>query len=232
MFAGNTYLPFIDQVTRDRYETAGFGRLSGLGERPALLIIDVQYRTTGSSPMPYEDAVKEYVTSCGDRAWGAVQNIARLLELFRDKGWPVIYPHVAPKESYDRGALRAKVPRLMDVPQEGYKFVEEIAPVEGDILVPKRHPSAFFGTPLASYIVESGADSLVVTGCSTSGCVRASVVDAFSLNYKVAIPHDAVYDRSDLVHQVNLFDMDQKYGDVHSTEDLILALGDLAGLPY
>ena len=212
---------YIDDLTRSRYEAAGFGRPIGLGKRPGLMIIDVQYRTTGTVPKPFDDALKEFTTSCGDIAWAAVPNIATLLALFRERDWPVFYPYVAPKESYDKGALGAKVPAIMNIAAKGYEFVAEIAPSDGEVLLPKRHPSAFFGTPLASYLVQSGIDSLVVTGCATSGCVRGSVVDAFSLNYKVAVPSDAVYDRSPIVHDVNLFDIGQKYADVYTTSDLV-----------
>lgn len=218
----------IDELTRQRYDAAGFGRPVGLGSRPGLLIIDVQYRTTGTSPKPFDEALEEFTTSCGEVAWDAVANIRRLLELFRERGWPVLYPYVAPKKAFDAGALGAKVPGIMDIPDQGYEFHPDIAPLEGEVLLPKRHPSAFFGTPLLSYLVQSGIDSLVVTGCSTSGCVRGSAVDAFSYNYKVAVPSDAVYDRSPLVHEVNLFDMGQKYADVSTTDDL---LASLRGIP-
>ncbi len=214
----------IDDLTKKRYEAAGFGRPVGLGQRPGLMIIDVQYRTVGTEPKPFDEALQEFTTSCGEEGWAAVPQIQKLLELFRARNWPVFYPHVAPKESYDQGALGAKVPGIMNIPAKGYEFVAEVAPREGDVLLPKRHPSAFFGTPLASYLVQSGIDSLVVTGCTTSGCVRGSVVDAFSLNYKVAVPSDAVYDRSPIVHEVNLFDMGQKYADVSTTSELITKL--------
>ncbi|GAB6902220.1 isochorismatase family protein [Kineosporia succinea] len=217
----------IDDLTRQRYEAAGFGRPVGLGSKPGLMIIDVQYRTVGTTPKPFDEALEEFTTSCGEEGWAAVPNIARLLELFRERDWPVFYPHVAPKQSYDQGALGAKVPGIMNIPAKGYEFVAEVAPREGDVLLPKRHPSAFFGTPLASYLIQSGIDTLVVTGCTTSGCVRGSVVDAFSLNYKVAVPSDAVYDRSPIVHEVNLFDIGQKYADVSTTSDLLSSLGAL-----
>lgn len=214
----------IDDLTRQRYDAAGFGRPVGLGRRPGLLIIDVQYRTTGTSPKPFDEALEEFTTSCGEVAWNAVANIKRLVTLFREKNWPVLYPYVAPKQAFDAGALGAKVPGIMDIPDKGYEFHPDIAPLDGEILLPKRHPSAFFGTPLLSYLVQAGIDSLVVTGCSTSGCVRGSAVDAFSYNYKVAVPSDAVYDRSPLVHEVNLFDMGQKYADVSTTDELIGSL--------
>ena len=109
----------------------------------------------------------------------------------------------------------------MTIDEHGYEFVEEVAPREGDILVPKRHPSAFFGTALVSYLVDLRVDTLFVTGCTTSGCIRATVVDAFAYNFRVVVPHDAVYDRSPTVHAVNLFDMAQKYADVVSTADAL-----------
>ncbi len=204
---------------------AGFGRPSGMGHRPALLIIDVQYRTAGTRPMPAEDARREFATSCGEVAWDAISNIRKLLDLFRENDWPVLYPHVAPKFDFDAGRLTEKVPSMMGIPPKGYEFVEAIAPIKGDVLVPKKHPSAFFGTALASYLINTGADTLVVTGCATSGCIRSSVVDAFSYNYRVAVPEDAVYDRNRASHLVNLFDMSEKYADVMPTDSILSSLG-------
>ena len=217
----------ISDEEQKAYRAAGFGRPTGMGKRPALLIIDVQYRTTGTTPKPFYEAIKEFPTSCGEIAWDAVKNIEVLLKLFREKGWPVLYPHVAPKQSYDQGRLAAKVPAIMTVAAKGYEFPPQIAPRETDILLPKRHPSAFFGTPLASYLVDSEADTLIVTGCSTSGCVRGSVVDAFAYNWRVTVPQDAVYDRSKVSHAVNLFDMSEKYADVMTTADVMQKLAAL-----
>ena len=147
-----------------------------------------------------------------------------LLELFRGQGWPVIYPHVAPKIAQERGRLAEKVPSMWTVPPKGYEFVAEVAPAEGDLLVPKRHPSAFFGTALPSNLIEREADTLVVTGCATSGCVRSSVVDAFSYNYRVFVAEDGVYDRSPSSHAVNLFDMNEKYAEVLPAEEIAARL--------
>lgn len=214
----------ISEEEQRAYRAAGFGRATGLGKRPALLIIDVQYRTTGTRPMPLSEAIAEYPTSCGEVAWAAVGNIRRLLELFRARGWPVIYPHVAPKQGFDFGRLSDKVPTIMTVGARGYDFVAEIAPAGDDILLPKKHPSAFFGTPLVSYLINAGTDTLVVTGCTTSGCVRGSVVDGFAYNFRVLVPEDAVYDRSATSHAVNLFDMAAKYADVMSAAGALAAL--------
>lgn len=215
----------IPEEEQKAYGAAGFGRSTGMGSRPGLLIIDVQYRTAGTTRQPFWESIKEFPTSCGEVAWDAIANIQRILGVFRKNGWPVLYPHVAPKESFDTGRLADKVPALMTVKRSGYDFVAEVAPEEKDILLPKKHPSAFYGTPLASYLVDLGVDTLVVTGCTTSGCVRGSVVDAFSYNWRVTVPHDAVYDRSRVSHAVNLFDMSYKYADVMSTDEVLDALG-------
>ena len=211
----------IPEEEQRMYRAAGFGRPSGIGTRPALVIIDIQYRTIGTRPMPFWEAIKEFPTSCGEVGWKAMANVQRLLAEFRARAWPVVYPHVAPKTTQDSGRLADKVPALMTVASRGYDFPAEIAPREGDVLVPKKHPSAFFGTAMASYLIERGVDTLIVTGCTTSGCVRGSVVDAFAYNWRVMVAEDAVYDRSQISHAVNLFDMNEKYADVAPTDAVI-----------
>ena len=117
-----------------------------------------------------------------------------------------------------------KIPGLLTVPPRGYEFVKEIAPEPGDLLLPKNQASAFFGTPLASHLVQMGVDTVVVVGCTTSGCVRGSVVDGFAYNFKVVVPQDCVYDRSQVSHAVNLFDMSEKYADVMTSAEAIRVL--------
>ena len=214
----------ISEEEQRAYRAAGFGKFSGIGKRPALLIIDVQYRTLGTVARPFWESIKEFPTSCGEVGWRAVGNIAMLLSEFRRRGWPVLYPYVAPKESFDTGRLAEKVPSIMTIPRKGYEFHADIAPRDGDILLPKKHPSAFFGTPLASYLIDLRADTLVVTGCTTSGCVRGTVVDAFAYNFRVVVPQDAVYDRSAVSHAVNLFDMSEKYADVMTSAEALAVL--------
>lgn len=152
----NPWDGIIPQSEQEAYRAAGFGRRSGLGQRPALLIIDVQYRTVGTQPRPFMEAIKEFPTACGQVGWDAVHQIARVLALFRQKGWPVLYPYVSQKETFDKGRLADKVPALMTVAKRGYDFVADVAPEANDVLLPKKHPSAFFGTPLASYLIERG----------------------------------------------------------------------------
>lgn len=219
-----TKQPWDDVIPLDERETyalAGLGGAAGFGKRPALLVIDVQYRSVGNRPMPIREAIKQYPTSCGEAGWHAIAHIAELVRLFREKKWPVIFPHVARKVGQDQGAFSSKIPGIMRIPPEGYDFVREVAPEPGELLLPKTQASAFFGTPLATYLIGAGVDSLVVTGCTTSGCVRASVVDACALNFKSIVPSDAVYDRSPTSHAVNLFDIASKYADVMPTQAAI-----------
>lgn len=220
----NPWDDVISEEEQRAYGAAGFGRPSGLGSRPALLVIDVQYRTVGSVRAPFWEAIKEFPTACGEVGWRAVDAMVPLVQLFREKGWPILYPHVAPKIANEGGRLAEKVPAIMGVAARGYEFVAEVAPRAGDVLLPKKHPSAFFGTALCSHLIDLAVDTVVVTGCTTSGCVRGTVVDAFSLNFKVAVPFDCVYDRGATSHKVNLFDMSQKYADVMPVTDLIARL--------
>ncbi len=97
----------------------------------------------------------------------------------------------------------------------------EIAPKPGDMIVRKDKPSAFFGTPLMAYLNERRVDTLVITGCTTSGCVRATAVDAFSFNFKVGVVADGVFDRAETPHKVNLFDLSQKYADVMMSDEAV-----------
>jgi nicotinamidase-related amidase len=116
----------------------------------------------------------------------------------------------------------------MTVSDRGYDFVEEVAPHAGDTLIPKNHPSAFFGTPMVSYLIDQDVDTLLICGCTTSGCVRATAMDAFAYNFHVAVVEECVYDRGLVSHAVNLFDIQSKYADVVSLERAIAYLSGLA----
>lgn len=225
--------PWNDVITEEeerRYRAAGFGRPGGAGRRSGLLIIDVQYRTVGTARKPYWEAIEEYPTACGEDGWRAVDHIRPLLAAFRERGLPVLYPHVAPKNAEtDAGRLAEKVPAIMGIDAAGYRFVEDVAPVAGDVRLPKKHPSAFFGTPLVSHLIDLRVDTLFVTGCTTSGCVRSSVTDAFAYNFKVVVPEECVYDRSPTSHAVNLWDMNAKYADVMPVARALGLLDDVAG---
>ncbi|MEH7178024.1 isochorismatase family protein [Neobacillus vireti] len=216
---------YLDERDSKIYSGAGLGKTYGLGKKTALIIVDVQYGFTGDVPEEIEEAIKTYPTSCGAASWEAIPHIRRVLEIFREKGLPVIYTIIEGSKSSDndRVAIKGQIfdhPLLLEG-EKGTKVVEELAPINGEIILSKKKPSAFFGTPLVSLLTAKGVDSVIVTGCTTSGCVRATVVDAFSNNYKVVVPEECVFDRGITTHAINLFDIQQKYGDVIPVEQVI-----------
>lgn len=192
-----------------------------MGKRPALAVIDVNTGFTDpASPL-------------GCDLDGVVEQIAKLLDAFRDAGLPVVYTTVA----YDAAAKSAarvfleKIPALLTL-SEGSPWVEIdplLAPRPEEPVIVKHWSSAFFATPLASILAAERCDTLVVTGASTSGCVRATVLDGLQHGYRVLVPRDAVGDRNPAAHEANLYDIDTKYGDVVATDDVIRLLGQLTG---
>ena len=201
------------------YETAGFGaKGERIGERPALLVIDVTRGFVGSRGLDRAAAAREYRNACGPAAWAAVPAIQGLLELARSTGLPVFY--TKGRAQVDVGSLgqwSARNDRAAEDLAKGaavHEIIPEVAPVPGELVIEKDKPSGFFGTSLLSHLIRLGVDSLLVAGCTTSGCVRATVVDAFSYNVAVTVVEDAVFDRGELPHAVNLFDMQAKYAQV------------------
>jgi maleamate amidohydrolase len=214
--------PYIPQETLDHYRRAGFARSSPLGKQPALLVIDVQYLTTGEAPQPLDEAIQYHPMNCGEAGWAAVHQIAKLVQAFRERKFPILYPYVLPRK---KDGVHRRMPSSAQATARHWEIVEEVAPREGDIVIPKTGPSAFFGTPLVAHLNSLRVDTLFITGNTTSGCIRASTVDAYALNYKVVIPHECSYDRAPISHAVNLFDMASKYAEVVSTESAVRMLG-------
>lgn len=212
------------------FRKAGWGARVGIGVRPVVVVIDVNKNFCGDRRQAIAESVDRFRASCGDAAWDAIPVIARLIEDTRRRGMPVLYTTgvTIPKaEAWRGGRWGDKNSRRHEELEDavaGQAIVSEVAPAEGELVLAKEKPSAFFGTPLASHLVELGADSLIVCGTTTSGCVRSTVVDAFSYNFRVTVVADATFDRSDLVHDVNLFDMDQKYADVRMLDEVLADL--------
>lgn len=216
-------IPAQDWAT---YERAGLGAPDELGRRPALLVIDVQYRTLGHEPLPLAESIeRHYVTSCGEAGWRAVGVIERLIATARAAGVPIVYPCIPRRTATQAGAMGRKAPALLTADERGYAFPPQIAPHDDDIVLPKVHASSFSGTPLIGHLIELGVDTVVLTGATTSGCVRATAIDACAYNLRCAVVEDAVYDRARLTHAVNLFDINAKYGNVVSSEAAIAYLG-------
>jgi maleamate amidohydrolase len=150
-----------------------------------------------------------------------------LLEGFRAHRLPVAFTRVVyADDGSDGGIFSTKQPRLLMLTEShpAGQIVPELAPRAGELIVRKNQASAFFGTNLAPWLVRQGADTLVVAGCTTSGCVRASVVDAISYNFRPVVVRDCVGDRALGPHEANLFDMAQKYADVIERDEVIRRL--------
>jgi nicotinamidase-related amidase len=210
------------------FEAAGYGRDIKLGERPALLIVDATYAFTGSRPMPIMEAVLECRTSCGEAAWTAVRHIQRLSQRAHSARVPVFFTRARPVA--ELGGLGHWAGKNSRAPEDigasrSSTIVSELEPQSGDFIIDKSKPSAFFGTDLLSLLVLKTIDTLIVTGGATSGCVRSTVVDAFSYNFAVAVVAEATFDRSELVRAVSLFDLHLKYANVISMPEALAYLG-------
>lgn len=194
----------------------GFHGRAGIGERPALVVVDVNRGFTDpASPLVCD------LDAC-------VAAIARLLDAFRRAGLPVIFTTVCYDDFGKQAAavFLEKIPALA-VLEPGSEWVEidpRIAPAEGEPVLSKYFASAFFGTTLPALLASAGADTVVVTGASTSGCVRATALDAMQHGYRSVVPREAVGDRNPAAHEANLYDLDTKYADVVSVEDVLSGL--------
>lgn len=176
----------------------------GLGRRPALLLVDLIEGFTDPD------------CALGSAAHSVVEASRRLLDAFRDKGLPVAFTTVVYHDDHQARVFRDRVPAL-ELLKPGTRWVRidsRVAPGPGEPVFEKQWASAFFKTGLDDYLRDQQVDSLVVTGLTTSGCVRASAVDGLQHDYRVVIAAEAVGDRNEDAHRANLFDLNAKYADV------------------
>lgn len=231
---------YLSEEDKAVFAASGFGSLAEWGDRPALLIIDVNYAFCDEKPTPILESIKKWRTSCGEYAWEAMPVLQKLIETCRSKGIPIIYTTGTQRaDKWDAGswawksARRASEAAMPAQPMtsdglDGNEIVADIAPGARDIVIHKQKPSGFAGTPLASYLQLLGCDSVIVTGTTTSGCVRATVLDAFSLNYRVTVVEDGCFDRAQTNHAINLCDMHAKYANVMPSEEVVGYLNGLS----
>ena len=219
--AERPWMTLIPETDRRTYKRGGF--LSGLrpGARPALIVIDCTWSFCGSQGLTLEQAIDEFHTACGPAAWDALPRIAELIGLFRARSLPLVFTHSDVLDTPHTGKatksnLRSDKPHAEDFPPL-------IAPGPSEWVLAKTKASAFFGTPLTTWLVREQVDTLVFCGVSTSGCVRASVVDGFSHGFSTLVVDDCCFDRSDFAHAANLWDMAAKYA-------AVVPLAEIAGL--
>lgn len=210
---------FLTERDKQVLAQAGYGKRGGFGKRPALFIIDVQYNFCGDTPQDILEGLKQYRTHCGSEAWDAVAHIVPLLELARDKNIPVFYTESGRRaDLLDSGVQVGKNHRggekTVLANTHATQTVEPLAPRPQDIRITKQKPSCFFGTIFMSHLNFLDVDTLILVGCTSSGCLRATTVDAYSYNFKVIIPEEAAFDRFQASHAMSLFDLNCKYADV------------------
>jgi maleamate amidohydrolase len=197
------------------YSAQGFGGRVGIGARPALCIVD------------FVDGFVDPKVFGGGNIKAAVANTVPLLAAARRCGLPVAFSRVVyAADGSDDCAFVRKVPALAKLTEDApnSQIVSDLKPKSNELIVRKTQPSAFFGTAYANHLRGRDIDTVIVSGCTTSGCVRATVVDAMSHNFRTIVAGDCVGDRSLAAHQANLFDIEQKYADVIDSKLIIAAL--------
>lgn len=202
------------------YDDNEFGESVGLGEKPALVVIDLI------------NAFTDPESNLGSDVSDVLDQTERLLTAFRNQDLPRYFTTVAYEESYgDAGMFIEKVPamRELEMGTERVAVDDQVAPVDDERVILKKYASAFFGTDLETELTTHRVDTLVLTGVTTSGCIRATAVDSLQHGYRTIVPADAVGDRAEGPHKANLFDIDAKYGDVVRTDEVVVYLEDEFG---
>lgn len=212
------WLEIFTEQDRQVMDKAGMGGKQSYGENPVFLIIDTNWRTLGPRGEPILKAMDTYRGACGPSGWVAVKHIQQMLAGCRPAGIPVIFITGDAATRFYQGRSSTKG-EARPLKIEAEEMPEEIAPLPTELIIRKTRASAFFDTPLDNCLKSLKADCLIVAGNSTSGCVRASVVDACSYGYTVFVVEECCFDRFELSHQVSLFDMNAKYATVISIEE-------------
>ncbi|XDB00340.1 isochorismatase family protein (plasmid) [Sulfitobacter sp. LCG007] len=200
-----------------------YSNKSGYGERPALVLVDFAHAYFDPDCVLYGDE--------GCRV--ALASALRVRAAAHAAGVPVILTEVTYQKGLggmDGGRFFEKALPLKSFMQgeETARFADGLTPRPDELIVSKQYPSAFFGTSLASTLTAAGRDSVILTGLTTSGCIRASCIDSMSYGFKTIVVAEACGDRHKDPHEANLFDMNAKYADVVSEEEIIAYLGALA----
>ena len=204
----------VPKPEREIYSRAGFGTRARWDGSPALLVVDALWSFIGHKPVDVLEAIKEYPTACGKPGWDGMDKIATALEFFRAASLPIVYVCAdgSLRELYG-ATTRTRKPVS---PQENaaFEIPEMIAPLAGEPIVKKTKASGFFRTPLDVLLRRMGVDTVLLSGCTTSGCIRATAVDSHSLGFETVLLEDAIWDRSWFSHAVSLYELSMKYASV------------------
>lgn len=200
-----------------------YERPLGIRGSTAVLAIDLYNKVFAGGALPPHELQKEFPSSCGEYAHAAVGPIVSVFSTARTLGIPVLHA-TALRARSDVRATHRRVGGREGGGDEQWEFFAPLAPMEDERIIEKERASSFYGTALLAELVQRGIDTVIVVGESTSGCVRASVVDGYSNGFHMVVVEDGVFDRSWLNHQVNLFDLHHKYADVLPAEHIIALL--------
>jgi nicotinamidase-related amidase len=208
---------FLTEQDKAHQATRGPRQPKGFGETPCVLVIDDYYSVLGLERLPILESIKTWPSSTGLEGWAAIDETVGLLASARANNIPVIYCHGFDDFPSPWGS-RGKRNRLSNLPEEmrrkANQIVDEIAPQPGELVLQKAAPSVFHGTPLLFHLNYEGIDTVLACGETTSGCVRASVVDGATYRYHMGVVEECCFDRTQASHWMNLFDMNAKYADV------------------
>jgi nicotinamidase-related amidase len=202
---------YLGEADRAVCEVAGYGAAGTLPARPALLVIDMTRDFCGPVGADALEAARAVRTACGPAAWAAVPRIAAVIAAARAAGAPVIYTR---RDAARLAARRGKTSRGAEDSAAGNKIVAPLAPAPRDTVLGKPKPSAFWATDLDARLADLDCDGVILTGCTTSGCVRATAVDAYNRDLPCLLVADAVFDRFAASHAMALFDLQAKYAEL------------------
>ncbi len=225
--------PFEDHCWRDVVpaETLAvygqYRRETFIGGPAALVAIDLYELVYQGGDKPVAAITRDHPGTCGEYAFAAIEPTKRLFSAAREAGLPVFYSTGDARPESKPGAVTATRRQRGAIDASLYRIRPEFNPQPGDVVITKQRASAFFGTPLSAHLTQLGIRTVILCGESTSGCLRASAVDAHSHGFHVVVVEEGCFDRSLLSHKINLFDLHHKYADVMHVDAVVAELATL-----
>ena len=225
-FLENEWQRFFTDQDKVHHSLRAKREPAGFGNNPALVLIDIYYSVLGFERQPIFESMRKWPSSTGLEGWAAVDQTAIVLAKARELGIPVIHvkgitPSVNTWKNKKKWRKTAEIPSSEEEMFRSSQIVDEVKPIPGELVIEKGAASAFQGTTLVFQLNSLGIDTVLCCGETTSGCVRASVVDGATYRYKMGVIADCVFDRTEASHYMNLYDLNQKYADVVTRDTAI-----------
>jgi maleamate amidohydrolase len=225
-FLENEWQRFFTDQDKVHHSLRAKREPAGFGNNPALVLIDIYYSVLGFERQPIFESMRKWPSSTGLEGWAAVDQTAIVLAKARELGIPVIHvkgvtPSVNTWKNKKKWRKAAEIPSSEEEMFRSSQIVDEVKPIPGELVIEKGAASAFQGTTLVFQLNSLGIDTVLCCGETTSGCVRASVVDGATYRYKMGVIADCVFDRTEASHYMNLYDLNQKYADVVTRDTAI-----------